>query len=226
MSALRVYLSLVKWDWVREMKRKDTLISMVLFSLVTLMIFSFAIPPESQVGVAARPGLLWVTLLLAGSIGVDRAFRGEDSSRVLTGILISSVGRITFYYARLTSTVLLVSIMALLVLVAFCLLYSVPVDVWKIAKLTVTVWGGMVGFVAAGLTLSAMTRVVHGGEVLLRILLFPLLIPLFLATVQLTQRWFEGAAAKPNAIVMIVAFDVIYVFAGQILFEVVMRDAD
>ncbi|MGE3166059.1 MAG: heme exporter protein CcmB [Planctomycetota bacterium] len=226
MSAVRTYLDLVKWDWVREMKRKDTLISMVLFSAVALMIFSFAIPPESQVGVAARAGLLWVTLLLAGTIGIDRAFRGEGQSRTLIGLLVAPVGRVTFYYARLTSTILLVAIMALVVLVAFCLLYNVSLDGWQMLGLAVTVLGGMIGFAAAGLTLSAMTRVIHGGEVLLRILLFPLLIPLFLASVQLTDRLFDGREIKIQSVVMIVAFDIIYTCAGQILFEVVMRDVD
>lgn len=226
MSAWKTYLSIVKWDWLREMKRKETLISMILFSLVTLMIFSFAIPPQSQLGVQARAGLLWVTLLLAGSIGIDRAFRGSDQDRVLVSLLIAPVGRVTLYYARLTSTFLLVSILGLVVFTVFCLLYNVGIDLWQGLCLIGTVLGTLLGFVAAGMTLSAMTRVIHGGEVLLRILLFPLLIPLFSAAVHQTNRLFDGEEIQGRAILMIVAFDVIYTLAGQVLFEVVLRDLD
>lgn len=226
MNAMRAYWDLVKWDWLREMKRKETIISMVLFSLVTLMIFSFAIEPESEVGIRARAGLLWVTLLLAGTIGIDRAFRGGDTGRVLTGVLIAPVGRVTFYYARLTATLLFVGITALIVFVAFCLLYNITIGPAQIGGLLLTMLGTLLGFVAAGMTLSAMTRVIRGGEVLLRILLFPLLIPLFSATVRVTDQLFLGKPVPALGIVMIVCFDVIYLFAGQVLFEVVLRDAD
>ncbi|MFQ5654481.1 MAG: heme exporter protein CcmB [Planctomycetota bacterium] len=226
MSPLRRYWILVRWDWNREMKRKDTIVSMVLFALVTLMIFSFAIPPDSETGVKARAGVLWVTFLLAGSIGIDRAFRDEEGGRVLEGLLLSPVGRIAIFYARFTSTFLFVVLMEGVTFVAFCLLYNVDLSAAATAKIAAVALGATAGFVAAGVTLSAMTRSIHGSDVILRILLFPLLIPIFYAAVHLTGAFFRELEPRLLAIAIIAAFDLVYLAAGQILFEQIVADFD
>lgn len=226
MSAVRDYYYLVKWDCLRELARKDTLVSMVLFSAVTLFIFSIAIPPVSEVGLAARPGLLWATVILAGTIGIDRAFRGEEQGLVLEGLLLAPIGRTTLYYGRVTSTFLLLAVMEAIVFVAFCGLYNVSLS-WSSAFVLLGVlWAGTVGFVAVGVTLSAFTRAIPGGEVLLRILLFPLLIPMLGAGVKLTGQLFEGKPMSAQGWAMIVAFDLIYLCLSQILFEPIISDFD
>ncbi len=226
MRALRVYFRLVYWDWVREMKRKDTIVSMILFSLVTLFIFSRAIAPDSETGVKARAGVLWVTFLMAGAIGIDRAFRGADGGRVLEGLLQAPVGRIAIYWAKLTSTFLYLAVMEGVVLCFFLLLYNVSIGAVQAAYLGLTILGTTVGFVAVGVTLSAMTRALHGGDVLLRILLFALLIPLFWAAVEVTGAVLAGRPVEPLETAVIGVFDVVYLAAGQMLFEPILRDYD
>lgn len=222
----RAYCDLVKWDWLREMKRKETIVTMTLFSLVTLMVFSFAIRPDSETGLKARAGILWVTFLFAGSIGIDRAFRGEGQSRVLQGLLLAPVGRATIYYARVTSTFLFVMVMELITFIAFCILYNIDMNLDTALKLGSGAVAATLGFVAAGVTLSAMTRAIRGGDVFLRLLLFPLLIPIFNAVVSYTNLVFNGRPLSSREIVILVAFDLVYVAAGQILFEVVVSDFD
>lgn len=224
MDAVRAWGRLVYWDWVREMKRKDTLTSMVLFSLVTLFILSRAIEPHSETGVTARAGILWVTLLMAGAIGIDRAFRGSDGGRVLEGLLQAPVGRTVLYWAKLTSTFLYLAVMELVVVTLFCLLYGVPLGADQGWRLGATVLGVTVGFVAVGVSLSAMTRVIHGGDVLLRILLFALLIPLFWAAVEVTDAVLARQPVEALQIGVIAIFDVVYLAAGQLLFEPILRD--
>ena len=225
MNPLRAYLDLVRWDWTREMKRKDTIVSMVLFSLVTLVTFTFAISPTSVSAVEARAGVLWVTFLLAGSIGIDRAFR-DGENRVLQGLLLSPLRRSTIYFARVTSTYLFVMVMEAITFVSFLILYNVGITWVAGLKIALGAVTATLGFVAAGVTLSAMTRAIRGGDVLLRILLFPLLIPLFYAVVNLTDLIFHGRAVTDREILILVSFDLVYVAAGQLLFEVVVADFD
>ena len=134
------------------------------------------------------------------------------------------MGRTTFYYARLTSTYLFVLVMEILAFAGFCILYNVDVSAEVVGKILVGTATATLGFVAAGITLSTMTRSVRGGDVLLRLLLFPLIIPLFYAVVSWTQLAFDGAPASSREILILVSFDLVYVAAGQILFEVVVAD--
>lgn len=224
MQALRLYLKLVRWDWVREMKRKDTILSMIMFSLVTLFIFSFAIPTESLTAENWQAGILWVTLLMASAIGVDRAFRGAGEERMLEGQLLAPVGRLTLYWAKVTSTFLYLMVMEVVILLAFCLLYNVDLGLTQVGAVLATVVATTVGIVAVGVTLSAMTRSLHGGDVLLRILMFSLLIPLFWSAVKVTHAIFQEQPVELTAVGIIIAFDLFYLAAGHLLFEPIMQD--
>ncbi|MFN0058886.1 MAG: heme exporter protein CcmB [Planctomycetota bacterium] len=225
MGAVRAYWDFLRWDLRREFKRLDTLGAMLLFSLITLMIFSFAIRPDSETAVRVRAGVLWITYLLAGTIGVDRAMRSSDE-KVLEGLLLAPVARSVIFYARLSSTWILVVLMEAIILAAFCLLYNVALSAGAIAQLALV--GGLVtvNFVAVGLTIAAMTRAIHGGEVFLRILLFPLMIPVFSAAVEATTAIFAGAELKLNPFVLIGATLLVYVGAGQLMFDQIFSDYD
>ena len=71
-----------------------------------------------------------------------------------------------------------------------------------------------------------MTRSIQGGEVLLRLLLLPLVIPFFKAVVSLTTQALRGFEIGMREVAIIVAFDLVYVAAGQLLFEQVVADFD
>ena len=81
-------------------------------------------------------------------------------------------------------------------------------------------------WIAAGVTLAAMTRAIQGGEVLLRLLLMPLLIPFFKGVVSLTTQALRGWEIGIREITIIIAFDLVYVAVGQLLFEHVVADFD
>ncbi len=224
MKAWRSFLTLVSWEWAREMKRKETVLSMIIFSIITLMIFSFALSPDSETGVRARAGILWITFLTSGTIGIDRAFRGPGQANVLEGLLLSPVGRVTIYYGKMTATLLFVIIMEAVTFTAFCLLYNVSLGALALVKVSLLVLAGTIGMVSVGVTLSAMTQSLRGGDVLLRILLFPLLIPVFYAVVSATDLVLSGKDFGTRHLMIVGAFDLAYVAAGQILFEQIVSD--
>lgn len=273
MKALSQFFTLVKWEWLRESKGFDTVISMVLFAAITLLVLSFAIDPElvstkqlsflgipetastagdaarsddaesaelsakivSEIRYRLRAGILWVVCLLAGAVGIERAFRGGQDEKVLQGILVSPISRATFYHAKLASTFLFVLIMEVIAFGLFLLLFNVslPLERALLALLFLAV--GSLGYVAVGTTLSAMMRSVQGGEVLLRILLFPLMIPVFAVSVDATALLFagepvswtpDGPGVNFRHLGLLIGADLLYVFAGQILFEVVMAEYD
>lgn len=281
MNPIRQYATLVKWEWLREAKGFDTIVSMVLFAAITLMVLSYAIDPrfvatkalpflEGAASVAPlegggaegsanpsevqarerailvetmiediryrlRAGLLWITVLLAGAIGIERAFRGGQDEKVLQGILVAPVSRSTLYYAKLTSTFLFVVIMEALVFGLFAFLFNVSLSAEVAAKVFAVLVAGSLGYVAVGVTLSAMMRSVKGGEVMLRILLFPLMIPLFAVSVDATRLLLAGEPVTLTAtgqgvnlrhLGLLLGADLLYVCAGQVLFEVVMAEYD
>ncbi len=226
MNSIRVYFALLRWDCIREFKKAETLVSMLLFAAVTLFISALAIDPNTDPGLAARPGLLWVSVLLAGSIAIERAFRGADQEVVLQGLMLAPIPKTVVYYAKLSSTLLLVCTMESMVVIAFSWLYNLTPDFFMFVKLCGIMWFGSIGFVACGLTLSAFTRCLEGGEVLLRILLFPLLVPLMNGGVEATECILLGKDVPMDSYVLLACFSVTYVAVGQLLFGSIVKDFD
>lgn len=226
MNGLVTVFRLVRWECLRELRRGEIVVSMILFALVSIFVLSFAIDPGSETGVRAQPGILWTVLLLAGTIGVERSFGRSGEERVLEGLLIAPVSRTAIYYARVLSTWIFVAIMNLVVIVAFLVLYNVKTDATTVLIILTGAWATMIGFCAVGVTLAAMTRSIQGGEVLHRLLLLPLLIPVFKGVVSLTGQALRGHEIGLREIAIIFAFDLVYLAAGQILFDQVVSDFD
>ena len=225
---LAVYAALVRWDWLREMKRKTTLLSMGVMGLITLFLFSFAIPltsDKADVLVDTRAGILWVTFLFAATIGIDRAFRNDAESGLLEGLLLAPVGRATLYYARVTSTFLFVVSLQAFLLLLFLVLFNQSLAGDGLWGLVVATLATDLGFVTIGVLISAMTWSMPGGDVMLRILLFPMLLPIFNVAVEIADRAFRGHAPTAQHVVMLLAVDALFLGAGQLLFEHLVKDS-
>ena len=84
---------------------------------------------------------------------------------------------------------------------------------------------GNLGFASLATLFAAMTVRARAREVMLPVLLLPLLVPVLIGGVKATEaalRGGFGAAAAPLGV--LVAFDAIFVVAGVLLFEQVIRD--
>lgn len=227
-SDFAAYRALVRWDWLREMKRKNTLISMGVMGLITLFLFSFAIPltsDKAEVLVDTRAGILWVTFLFAATIGIDRAFRNDAESGLLEGLLLAPIGRATLYYARVTSTLLFIVSLQVVLLILFLVLFNQKLEGDGLWGLVLATLATDIGFVTIGVLISAMTWSLPGGDVMLRILLFPMLLPIFNVAVEIADRAFEGQAPTTKHLGMLFAIDVMFLGAGHLLFEHLVKDS-
>jgi len=227
-TSWRAYCVLVRWDWVREMKKKTTLISMGVMGLITLFLFSFAIPISStkaEILTDTRAGILWVTFLFAATIGIDRAFRNDAESGLLEGLLMAPLERNVLYYARVTSTFLFVVTLQGFLLILFIVLFNQSLSGDGIWGLIAAAIATDIGFVTIGVMISAMTWSLPGGDVMLRILLFPMLLPILNVAVEVTDRAFDGRAPTVQQLGMLFAVDALFLGAGSLLFEHLVNDS-
>lgn len=224
MSTLRTFRILVVWDFAREMRRKNTLVGMGMMALVTLVVFAMALPPTSARVDEVRAGVVWTTLLLAATVGIDRAFRADGEGRALEGLLLAPVSRAAIFYARVVSTFLFVLAIAVPAFLLFLVFFNQSLTREAALHVTLIALGALAGIVTLGVLVSALTFSIRGGDVLLRVVLYPLLIPIFLAAVDATVRAFEGQAPDVRHAVMIAAFDLTFLGAGHLLFDHGVKD--
>jgi heme exporter protein B len=84
---------------------------------------------------------------------------------------------------------------------------------------------GNLGFAALATLFAAMTVRARAREVMLPVLLLPLLVPVLIGGVKATEAALRGGfGAAVGALGVLAAFDAIFVVAGVLLFEQVIRD--
>jgi heme exporter protein B len=163
--------ALARKDLRLELRSRDTLLSMVLFVVATLVVFSFSLPAGTVA--EASYGLLWVALLFTAILGLTRAFAAEREQRVLDGLVLAPCDRSAIWFGKALAVVAFLVLAEAVALPAFALFFE-PVT-WE---LVVAVVLADLGLAAVGTLLAAMAAASRARELLLPLLLLPLAIPI------------------------------------------------
>ena len=170
------------------------------------------------------PGLLWVSFLLAGVLGLSKSFGQERENGCMDGLLLTPVSRGVLYLGKMGSNALFLILLLVLVVPVFALLFQAPLGamIWPLSPVLL---GGVIGFCALGTLLGGLTSTLRGKEVLLPLLLFPLITPILIVVVQLTSVILEGGPLSEEMgwINLLIAGDVVFLMISYLVFEYVME---
>jgi heme exporter protein B len=208
-----------------ELRRVETVATMVVFAVLVALIFVFAGDPTPEDLRRLGPGALWVSFLFAGALGFGRWFAQEERNQALQGLLVSPVDRAALFVGKWAgATVFLLALECALVPVTLTL-YRLDVrGAWgELVLLLVVV---TVGYAALGTFFAAVAARTTAGELLLPILLFPLSVPLVLAGAEGGQALVEGGRMGDywNWLSLATAFDVIFGTVCTLAFEYVIEE--
>ncbi|MDA8212632.1 MAG: heme exporter protein CcmB [Clostridia bacterium] len=215
---------LVWKDLASEFRSKEMLNSMLIFALLTTVIFSFAFDPEADTVKKVFPGVIWVALCFAGILGLNRSFQGEKSNDCFMGLLLCTPDPGVVYLGKLFSNLIFMLIIELISLPILFLLFDYRLQGslgWLVLVIALGTWG----FIAIGTFLSALAMNTKNSELLLPVILFPLLIPLLIAAVKATGLILGGGdfASWSNWLGIICSFDLIFTVVSWFLFDYVLE---
>lgn len=210
-------------DSLLELRTKERISSLFVLAFLMILVFVFALSPEQAQRPEIGAAVLWVTLLFAGMLSLQRGFLIEQERGCLSGLLLTPIDPSTLFLAKLLSNILFLIIVEVIVTPLTLLLLGTS---WSssLLLLPVILLLGIVGFSALGTLLSAIAVRTRAREVLLPVMLLPLLIPLLIATVKVTSALFAGEAWPNVWVRVLLAFDVIFVVTGWLIFGQVVRE--
>ena len=216
----------VVWkDITLEWRTRQLLSIMVMFAVSVLVVFNFALETNLDAVRNVSTGLLWTTILLATTLGLNRTMSLEQENRSFTGVLLAPLERSALYLGKVISTLLFVLVLELILILLFSVFFNKPFwrpGVWLVLFL------GTVGYVAAGVLVASMTIQTRAREVLLPVLLLPLSLPCVLAAATGTAlfmfdqlpMWTE--LRSPLSLVL--AYDIMMVVAGLLTYRYVVEE--
>ena len=206
-----------------EFRSRELLTTTVVFILVVLILFSFAISPTTEESREFGPGLLWLAILFAASLMLQPCFLREQSNDTLSSLRLAVSDPFSIFLAKLIANTLFLLLTELIMLPFFAIFYNVPI-LPEFHWLIVVLFLGSLGISVAGTALSAISAQARMRELLLPLLLLPLLTPVLVVSATVTVSLFEREPiVKGKGIAFLAVFDIVFLTAlwlfGEYLLE-------
>jgi heme exporter protein B len=214
----------VLWkDLQAEFRSRELFSAMLVFSLLIILIFNFALELDIKTRQSVNAGVLWATFAFAGTLGLNRSMAIEKDRGCLDGLLLAPVDRSAIYFGKVLSNLAFMLIVEIIVLPIYSVLYNVNLFV---PGLLLVILLGSIGYVGVGTLLAAMSVQTRTRDILLPILLFPVVIPVLLAAVKASSGFLAGddLADLLLPINLLIAYDVIFIALAFMVFDSVVEE--
>lgn len=216
---------LLRKDLLIEWRTRGRLNALLVFAVSTLLLFSFAVGPDTQQLARNAGGYLWLALLFSSTLSLGESFRVEAENLCLDGVRLVPADARAIFLSKAVGNALLLWGLSLLVLPLMVALYSVQVRM-GLGSLALVLALGCMSLSAPGTVYSAIANHARARDVLLPLLLFPLVIPALMAATKATALVLQGDPMNQlnSWLGLLAGFNLMYWGLGFVLFPRVIED--
>lgn len=224
MHYVRSVLTIAAKDLRSEFRSKEAINASLSFSLVVLLLLSFAFDPNSEQVREFSGGLLWLVFAFAGTLILNRSFARELGNDCLDALLASPLPSSALYLGKCVANWALLFMLELACLPVFGIFYNIT---WtaQIPGLLLVIAIGTWALTVIGTMFSALTVNLRLRELMLPILVYPMMIPALLGAIQLTTDLLAGKPLSADNMLwvrLLVGFDVIFTALSVALVDTVL----
>lgn len=217
-TAGRAALQVAVKDLKVEARSRSVLQGMVFYAALAVLLFGFALGPDSETLRRLAPGMLWLAVTLASLLAVGRSFAAEREQGTLEPLLLYAVPRESLLAGKALASFALLLVVAGSASALMLVLYSLPVTAGEAWVLAAGVLLGAAGLAVAGTLYGAVAAHLPAREALMPMLLLPLLVPLLISTTEITAAALEGELAG-RWLALLGAFDLVLVGLSTAVFS-------
>ena len=223
MAFIRKVWAIVAKDVAAELHTREMISAMLVFSVLALLIFSFALDLRGAVARAAAPGVLWATVAFAGTLGLNRSLTREQLTGCIDGLLLAPMDRTVIFFGKALGNLTFMAVVEVVLLPLSSALFDVPL--LRPGVLLVTALGTL-GYAAVGTLLATIAVNTRAREVMLPVLLLPLAMPALIAAVQATGGLVAGGTLSEVGawLRLLVVYDLIIVAVSMLTFGYLVEE--
>ncbi|MFZ6030477.1 MAG: heme exporter protein CcmB [Chloroflexota bacterium] len=220
---LRAIAAIVWKDLAAELRSRELLSAMLVFALLVILIFNFALELDARARTSVTAGVLWVTFAFAGTLGLNRSMALEKDRGCIDGLLLAPVDRSAIFFGKAIGNLIFMMVVEAIVLPVYSLLYNT--NLFRPGLLVVVLLGSL-GYVVVGTLLASMAVQTRTRDVLLPILLFPVTIPVLIAGVKASGGILAGLAPADiwPWVNLLIVYDVIFTAVAFMVFDFVVEE--
>ena len=233
-SYFGVVFAILAKDLLLELRTKDILVTTLVFGLLVIVVFNFALDPTPAMIATVAPGILWVSFTFGGVLGLNRSFSIESSHGNLQGLMLAPVGRDAIYFGKFLSNFLFMVGVEVVIFPLFLVLFNLPLTVYSVIPVLIL---ATIAIAAVGTVFSAMAVNTRSREVMLPLLFFPVVVPVIIAAAEATGILLRDAVSIDGAstfrligpgvstwIPMLVVFDAVFLVICPAAFSFIIED--
>ena len=220
-SLFKTTLTTLGKDLRLEWRSKDAINSMLFFSLLVVVIFSFAFNPTAEESRLIAGGLIWVSFLFAAVVALNQTWAREIRNQVLDAYRVSPAPFNALFLAKAIGNFIFVSVLELLMTPLFVIFYNLR-SIGPVYQLLIVALLGTWAIVVNGTFFAAVSLRTRAREIMLPLLLFPIAIPALLGVVEATTEILTGEYSR-FWITLLAAYDVVFTIACLFSFEKVLQ---
>jgi heme exporter protein B len=205
-----------------EWRSKDAVNSMLFFSFLVVVVFSFSFDPTAEVSRQIAGGLVWVAFLFAAVVALNQTWARELRNQVLDAYRVSPAPANSLFLAKAVGNFIFVTVLEALMTPLFIAFYKLRAlgPAWQLLIVAVL---GTWALVVNGTFFAAMSLRTRSREIMLPLLLFPISMPAILGMVQATTAILTGENGARFWIVLLGTYDLVFTTSCLLLFETVLN---
>lgn len=217
--------AVVSKELLIEWRERSRVSSLLFYSFALLLMVAFAMPDVRMLGDIAG-GALWLGLLLASTRSLDQSFRVELENDSLEGMVLWPVDPMAIFYGKALANAIVLILVAAVITPLLGVLYH-PAwhgQPWALVAVIVL---GCAGIAGPGTLVASLTAQARGSSALLPVLLFPLVVPVVMASARTTILLFQGdpMGQVDNWLVLLLIFNIVHWSLDGLLFARVVEEA-
>ena len=172
-------MSLIKNEFLLEIKSSNNLFYITFFSLSCLMLSVFSFPPSELNEIIILSGFFWIIIALASIKLIENSFVREREEGIYDLIYTSSADNYLVFLAKLITFSLILLGVQLLIFTIYSLI-STTIEIDKIFQILILCVVSNIGLIGLGILIYLMTSLSSTRSFLFPLILFPIIVPLLI----------------------------------------------
>ncbi len=209
-------------DLQLEWRSRDSVTAMLFFSLLVVVVFSFAFEPTAAASRQIAGGILWMVLLFASTMALNQSWTREQRNHVLDAQRMAPSSAAALFLGKALANMIFVTAIELILAPLFIVFYNLHAlgQGWLLlAVMPLGTWA----LVANGTFFAALGLRTRNRELMLPLVLFPISIPALLAMIQATTGILTGETEPDLWLRVLVVYDVIFTTVCLLLFDTLLN---
>ena len=219
----RVLYLLIKKDIKIELQTKETLVTICLFGLLIITVFSLSVENNSLINQNFGAGILWSSVIFAGSIAMVKFFYHEEQNKTLQSLLVMPVPSELILFSKSIVFFLFLSISEIVIFLISSVLFNLNIFSFKLIIGSVVF---NVGYSVVGSFFGVISSKSSSKEILLTMLLIPIITPILMFIIATTN---DVIRSELNSNFQLwlgvgISFDIIFLTLMSYLFGKILEE--